>query len=196
MKQGVRIASPRSTDRIPMRRVFPFANVVLAVVMSTNLAIGLPSPVDASLSQTQPVQNVFTLAVTDPSDAVIPNAAVTIVNEKTGTKADAQTDAEGQLRLVDFHSGIYEITVNRPGFKTLKLTHVAAPTRDKLKLQLEFDTGMMEPPLVADVHQDTEPSPLPSELVEPPPSQSSITTSPHHQRDVFRRFFSALRRLL
>jgi hypothetical protein len=182
--------------RLVMHRFSRFASTALAAVMSAGTAMAAPTLTkhDPSLLQIQPAQNVFALEVVDVNGALLPNAAVTIVNEKTGMRIDAKTDASGQLRLVDLPSGIYEITVSFTGFKTLKLVHFALPTRDYQKLQLELDVSVLMGEVVSS-YQDTEPSPVSALLAEPSPAQSNITISSPRQPNAFRRFFSALRRM-
>jgi hypothetical protein len=137
---------------------------------------------------------VFELEVVDVTGALIPNAAVTIVNKKTGTRVDAKTDASGQLRFADLPSGIYEITVSSTGFKTLELIDLVVPARDHLKLQLELGLSILMGEVVS-IDQVAEPSPIPALLAEASPAQSSITISSPHHPNAFRRFFSALRRM-
>lgn len=127
--------------------------------------------------------------------ALIPNAAVTIVNRKTGTKVDAKTDASGQLRLADLPSGIYEVTVSLAGFKTLKLVDLAVPTTDHLKLQLELDVAILMGEVVSVNQVEPSPSPIAALLADPSPTQSDVTVSSPHHPNAFRRFFSALRRM-
>jgi hypothetical protein len=180
--------------RVVMQRVFRFASAALAAVMSTGpvMATSTFTKHDPTLLQIQPAQTVLALQVVDVMGAVVSNAAVAIVNEKTGTRIDAKTDDSGQLRLADLPLGTYEITVIVPGFKTLKLNHIAVPARDPLKLQLELAVLMGE---VVIVYQgETESSPVSELLSEPSLSQSSVATTSPHNPNAFRRFFSALRR--
>src|ERR1700730_67899 len=180
--------------RVVMQRVFRFASVALAAVMSAGPAMAASTLTkhDPSLLQIQPAQNVLALEVVDVIGAVVPDAAVTIVNEKTGTRIDAKTDASGQLRLVDLPLGTYEITTIVTGFKTLKLNHVTVPARDTLKLQLELGVLMGE---VVSVYQEgTESGPVSELPSEPALSQSNVATTSPHNPNAFRRFFSAIRR--
>jgi hypothetical protein len=182
--------------RVVMQQVSRFASAALAAAMSTGPAMAAPTLTkhDPSLLQIQPARNVFALEVADVNGALIPNAVVTIVNEKTGTRIDAKTDAGGQLRLADLPSGIYEITVSFTGFETAKLVHFAVPTRNHVKLQLELAVSVLMGEVV-NFLQDTEPSPISALLAEPSPAQSNITISSPHHPNGFRRFFSALRRM-
>src|SRR5437868_5150551 len=56
--------------------------------------------------------------VTDPSNAVVPNATVTVDDLQTGLQRTAQTDAAGQFRVTGLAPATYQVTVKRPGFAT------------------------------------------------------------------------------
>jgi Carboxypeptidase regulatory-like domain len=56
--------------------------------------------------------------VTDPSGAVVPNAAVTVQDTQTGLQRSAQTDSAGQFRITGLAPAAYEVTVKRAGFAT------------------------------------------------------------------------------
>ena len=67
-------------------------------------------------SQTQ-LATVFG-TITDPSGAVIPQAAVTIVNQSTGFERQVLTGMTGQYRLAGLPTGNYSLRIERPGFQT------------------------------------------------------------------------------
>jgi hypothetical protein len=54
--------------------------------------------------------------VTDASGAVIPNASLTLENEKTGTKLTGSSDASGNYRFNSLAPGTFRITAAAPGF--------------------------------------------------------------------------------
>jgi TonB family protein len=66
--------------------------------------------------------------VEDPNAAVVPNAAVTLVNTDTKASLSMTTDNTGRFKFQSFDPGTYSVTVNAPGFKRLTQTdiHVAA----------------------------------------------------------------------
>jgi hypothetical protein len=61
--------------------------------------------------------------VTDPSDAVIPNAKATVKSTATGQTRDALTGPDGVYVVAELPAGEYEVTVAVAGF--MKATHVA-----------------------------------------------------------------------
>src|SRR6266851_628896 len=54
--------------------------------------------------------------VTDPNNAVVPNATVTIANSVTGYKRVVNTDAEGAFRFNDVPPNNYQLFASAPGF--------------------------------------------------------------------------------
>src|SRR3984957_2457139 len=67
-------------------------------------------------SQTQ-LATVFG-TINDPSDAVIPGAQVTIVNQGTGLKRATLTDMTGQYHLAGLPIGNYALRTEKEGFQT------------------------------------------------------------------------------
>ncbi|MCI0621889.1 MAG: TonB-dependent receptor [Acidobacteria bacterium] len=82
--------------------------------------------------------------VTDPSKAVVPGAAVTVRNEKTGAIREASTDPSGYYSVVSLPPGTYTVTVSLSGFKKVEVTglvlQVASPARVDIALELGSDT--------------------------------------------------------
>jgi len=56
--------------------------------------------------------------VTDQSDAVVPNAAVTLTNKETGTTRSGATDDGGRYSFVNVLPGRYDIKVTAKGFRS------------------------------------------------------------------------------
>ena len=61
---------------------------------------------------------VLTGVVNDPTQAVVPDAKVTITRVDTGQSRDARTGPYGQYRIVLLPPGVYDIKVEKPGFVT------------------------------------------------------------------------------
>jgi hypothetical protein len=57
-------------------------------------------------------------SVTDPSGAVVPNAAITLMNVSTNAVQKSTTNAEGTYRFAFVTPGTYKISVNATGFQT------------------------------------------------------------------------------
>jgi hypothetical protein len=62
------------------------------------------------------VSGDLTGTVTDPSGAVVPNAAVTLKNEATGSARNTTTNASGAYRFALLPPGNYTVTVTAQGF--------------------------------------------------------------------------------
>src|SRR5437588_12718442 len=60
----------------------------------------------------------ITGVVTDPNNAVVPNATVTIANAVTGYTRTATTDAEGAFRFNDVPPNNYQLKASAPGFSS------------------------------------------------------------------------------
>jgi hypothetical protein len=56
------------------------------------------------------------VTVSDPQNAVVPNAAVTVRNTETNKEDTATTDGEGRARVVNLQPGTYTVVVNASGF--------------------------------------------------------------------------------
>src|SRR5258706_15349661 len=74
----------------------------------------------ASVSIAAQALNAGTVAgvVTDPNNAVVPNATVTIANGITGYTRTATTDADGAFRFNDVPPNNYQLKASAPGFSS------------------------------------------------------------------------------
>jgi len=62
--------------------------------------------------------------VADETGAVVPGAAVTIVNDNTGLTRNATSGAEGDYRIIDLPAGTYTLSVTARGFKPVRTTGI------------------------------------------------------------------------
>jgi hypothetical protein len=155
--------------RAVVRRVSGFASAALAAMISVGPAFA-KAPLTKNgpaLFQIQPAQTGISLEVVDVTGAVVPKARVTIVNEKTKVKVDGETDARGQLRLVDLPAGSYEVTVLVPGFKILKQTHVSVPSKTPSRLQMEVGASLGVVVTVGEPQTEPKPAPVCKTLSNP-----------------------------
>ncbi|HEY2934169.1 MAG TPA: carboxypeptidase-like regulatory domain-containing protein [Acidobacteriota bacterium] len=79
--------------------------------------------------------------VTDPSGAVVPGAAITIVNEATNVKAEAVSNDEGNYTVPFLLPGRYTVTVELPGFKKAVRSGVVVQVQDKVTLDFALQVG-------------------------------------------------------
>jgi len=77
-------------------------------------------------------------AVTDPSGAPLPSAALTLTDQATGAARKTTSDAQGNFAFLQVPVGTYTITGTRDGFKTVSqkdvAVHVATVTNATLQL--------------------------------------------------------------
>jgi hypothetical protein len=62
--------------------------------------------------------------VSDQSGAVVPGAAITIVNDNTGLTRNTTSGSAGDYRITDLPGGTYTLTVTAQGFKPVKQTGI------------------------------------------------------------------------
>src|SRR6266852_4727770 len=59
---------------------------------------------------------ILTGTVTDPTQAVVPDAKITVTRADTGARREARSGPDGLYRLVLLPPGLYDIKVEKPGF--------------------------------------------------------------------------------
>lgn len=75
-------------------------------------------------------------AVADPSQAVVPSATVTLVDEETQVKRVTAANAEGQYIFNLIPRGAYTVGVDAAGFKHFQVAHIALAAGDRLRLNV------------------------------------------------------------
>ncbi|HTD43865.1 MAG TPA: carboxypeptidase regulatory-like domain-containing protein [Bryobacteraceae bacterium] len=73
----------------------------------------------ALFGQSQATTGTIEGTVTDPSGALVPNAAVTVKNTNTGNQRTAKSNADGHYSVPLLEVGDYEVTAAAPGFATV-----------------------------------------------------------------------------
>jgi hypothetical protein len=79
--------------------------------------------------------------VVDPANAVVPGAKVTVTNAETNVSTDATTNSTGYWEVNFLTPGEYIVTVESPGFKTLKRAGITLDTGNRLALDLKMEIG-------------------------------------------------------
>jgi hypothetical protein len=79
--------------------------------------------------------------VTDPSGAVVPQAAVTAVNAATGVVMARQTTTAGLYVISPLSQGEYNVRVSASGFQTLTQEHVIVEALATVALDLQLKVG-------------------------------------------------------
>ena len=81
--------------------------------------------------------------VTDPSGAVIPNIKVTAQSLTTSTEYSIQSDNNGNYLIRLLPPGSYSLRVEVPGFKTWTVREVAVAIGDRLRQDVQLETGQL-----------------------------------------------------
>ena len=83
--------------------------------------------------------------VIDSTQAAVPNAKVTAVEQNKRTLTTAITDAEGRFVFPQMQPGIYDITAESAGFKKYTKKDVILQGNDKLSVgNLNLEVGALE----------------------------------------------------
>jgi hypothetical protein len=79
--------------------------------------------------------------VHDPTGASIPNAAVTVRNEATGTERKATTGQDGAYTVTNIPSGLYTVSVDAAGFKKYQSAHNKLDPTATLRVTVPLQIG-------------------------------------------------------
>jgi Carboxypeptidase regulatory-like domain len=74
--------------------------------------------------------------VTDSSNAVVPAATVTVINQETGLKRSARTDDAGRFNFPQLKPGSYTVRVEAPGFEPQQADNVVSALGQKQTVNL------------------------------------------------------------
>src|ERR1700722_10196464 len=80
--------------------------------------------------------------VTDPSGAVVPHAKVTAVNAATNAVRDAETGDAGTYTVSNLSPGIYDVTIEKSGLKSLKFSAVSLTVDEALTLDAKLEISV------------------------------------------------------
>src|SRR6185436_4821337 len=92
------------------------------IVMAAILLLG--GPVSGQLR----IVGRISGTVQDPSGALVPNARVVLKDTKTGITREATASEGGTFLFPDLASGLYEVTVSSPGFRTSLVPNISVST--------------------------------------------------------------------
>ncbi len=93
----------------------------------------LPILALSSIVMAQEGSSVLLGVVTDPAEAVVPQAAVTATEVSTGLSRSVTTDDGGRFRFNDVRPGAYRLHIQAQGFKASDVTNInllSSETRD------------------------------------------------------------------
>jgi len=79
--------------------------------------------------------------ISDPNGASIPGAAVAAKNDATGQEFKVQTSEAGLYLFPTVGTGMYTVTVEKPGFKKLSRGNIEIRIAQRLDLNLRLEVG-------------------------------------------------------
>jgi len=79
--------------------------------------------------------------VTDPSKALVADAKVTIVNAGSNFRYEGATNASGEFYLTNLLPSLYQIEIEKPGFKKLIKPGVTLHVQDAIEINFELTLG-------------------------------------------------------
>ena len=91
----------------------------------------------------QTTTGTFAGSVTDPTGAIVPQAAVVALNMETGQKFKAVTAETGDFTIVQVPPGNYELAVVASGFRTLIRKGLKLEVAGKVTLNLTLEVGAL-----------------------------------------------------
>src|SRR5229473_6489524 len=108
--------------------------LILAILVVFSLAVDVNA---------QTFRGAINGTVTDPSGAVVPNAAVRATESATGIDHNTVTTSDGVFSLQDIPLGFYKVTVTASGFPayTVDKVEVVAGTIYTFNVQLKMGGG-------------------------------------------------------
>src|SRR5690242_10176526 len=81
----------------------------------------------------------LTGTVMDPSGAVIPAAAITIVNTETGAQRTTVSDSQGRYTMAQVTPGTYKLTATSPGFSDVVISNIELQVNQPATLPITFE---------------------------------------------------------
>jgi hypothetical protein len=115
--------------------ISPRALGVCSLLLLFGLAAG-PAPA-------QVVYGSVVGTVTDQSDAIVPNAGVTLTNRDTGVTRSASTDNGGRYSFVNVLPGRYDIKVTATGFRTFSQTDTDVSPNTVSRADFKLEVGQL-----------------------------------------------------
>ncbi len=82
--------------------------------------------------------------VLDPSQAVVPQAAITIVNQESGVRRVTETASDGGYAVGSLDSGVYKVTVRKDGFRTMIRFNVKVANMQAAQVDFTLSVGAVQ----------------------------------------------------
>src|SRR4029077_15827957 len=79
--------------------------------------------------------------VTDPSKSFIADAKLAAISAATNFRYETTTNTSGEYHLANLPPGLYQIEIEKPGFKKLIKPDVTLHVQDAIELNFELTLG-------------------------------------------------------
>lgn len=79
--------------------------------------------------------------ITDPSNAVVPSADVTLLNDNTGISTRTQCSSDGEYTFSNVEPGSYNVTVTAPGFQTAVRSNISVFVNQTVREDIVLTVG-------------------------------------------------------
>jgi Carboxypeptidase regulatory-like domain len=109
--------------------------------MKRSLAVLAMATCFAATSLAQGIYATLTGVVTDPSQAVVAQATVTLTDAQSGSKRETRTNSDGYFTFASVPVGTYDISIDAKGFNTYKLTGITLNGGDKRNIDAQLTVG-------------------------------------------------------
>jgi hypothetical protein len=88
----------------------------------------------ALLTRAQDISGIISGTVTDPTDAVVPGAAIKLTQDSTGATMTFTTDSEGSFAFLSVPAGRYTLSITAQGFKAFARQNTNLTSSERLSL--------------------------------------------------------------
>src|SRR5690242_13249069 len=119
-----------------------FANAVLSAAVAAAFVLSVP----AALGQTSAGR--ITGTILDSSGAVVPNAKIVARNSETGVEYPSASNGEGAYMLYPLPPGVYQVTVDAPGFRTERIEGIAVEVGSIRRRDVRLELGTTQEAVV------------------------------------------------
>ena len=116
----------------------PGQRALVLIQIALLLLLTLPAAAGAQVLYGSLVGNV-----SDDTGAAVPGATVTIHNKGTGTSRDTTTDATGAYRFDTVQPGMYSVTVQLTGFRTLTRPDIPVTLNTTARADAKLQVGQL-----------------------------------------------------
>lgn len=120
------------TDTPLVSRLASWSKIVLLVAFATLLA---------GMANAQSISATLTGVVSDPAQAVIPGAKVTLTNKASGDVRATVTNSEGYYTFASLIVGTYDLTVSASGFLDHKVEGISFSGAEKRNISVTMTIG-------------------------------------------------------